>query len=87
MYRPTSGPWRAANLSDVQTSEGVTVASCPTFKVGVNTAVGNARLIAAAPDLLAALEFMLCGRADDGRTFDREEVARIIARAKGYGDA
>ena len=54
----TPGPWHAT-LHQVGDENNVRVADCYSLEKGHDTARANARLIAAAPDLLAALEALL----------------------------
>lgn len=58
--------------------------------LGMPRGIANARLIAAAPELLAALEGMIALHADDGTRDDVPEwnIARAaIAKARGDADA
>src|SRR3546814_19126416 len=52
----TPGPWRADPYNDIRTSpDGCKIAAVVTHSGTLNAADANARLIAAAPDLLDAL--------------------------------
>ena len=86
MTQHTPGPWFSIATSNighnaVVDADGFTV--CSPSPMGA----GNARLIAAAPDLLAALEAFVGARKGDGNgwTLDSlEALAReAIAKAKG----
>jgi len=110
----TPGPWMAAarpssvaGLPVVAQPSGRSIASVTFFHLGEAFAnhdresQANARLIAAAPDLLAALETvhdyasdvargdMICpGYSGDLRAMATEDLARIkaaIAKARGHG--
>lgn len=60
MTAHTPGPWRAEGWEGVtvNAADGCTILACPGASQGATLAEtkANARLIAAAPDLLAALE-------------------------------
>lgn len=51
----TPGPWRQEGLS-IRTQQGVIAICPPPSTIGTFDCAANARLIAAAPELLAALE-------------------------------
>ena len=51
----TPGPWKAT-LTAVMDEGRHIIANCAVYAIGKRRAFANARLIAAAPDLLAALE-------------------------------
>ena len=55
----TPGPWRYAPGEIVYGPSGETVASCRFVTNFKDTNVANMRLVAAAPDLLAALKAMM----------------------------
>lgn len=80
----TPGPWFAHNIGLAPNGEGPF-----TYPLGTDPdkAAANARLIAAAPDMLAALEAFVGSRKGDGMgwTLDSlEAMAReAIAKAKG----
>lgn len=89
MSGATPGPWIAvANrgnnaVSDVVDRDGYTIAHCRNVSVGCWDA--NARLIAAAPDLLAALEDLCAAyEACNGKDHPAYKQARAaIAKAEG----
>lgn len=85
MSKHTPGPWFSVNTKDcpnVMTNGGFLIAETR----GINCEA-NARLITAAPDMLAALEAFVGSRKGDGMgwTLDSlEAMAReAIAKAKG----
>lgn len=87
----TPGPWHAT-LHQVGDENNVRVADCYSLEKGHDTARANARLIAAAPDLLAALVEIEQHAYDDDTPqediladFDRMRgIARdAIAKARG----
>ena len=65
MSKHTPGPWRTFNVADVFPDDGDTeggrqIADCAVGElIGFHEAAANARLIAAAPDLLEALKDMV----------------------------
>ena len=90
----TRGPWHAGGYMDqiVFNDKGFAVASCTVYhgKELAGTSAANARLIAAAPDLLAALEAALgaldeCDRFKPGLVDINVivDVREAIAKAKG----
>lgn len=64
MMKHTKGPWfsdgdkHAMNLDIVGPSGRIAMMDCENFEVDDDEIEANARLIAAAPDLLAALEYL-----------------------------
>jgi hypothetical protein len=100
MTKHTPGPWRlethsrSANGSDLIVTDGAgayTVAGCCYLDTGVKSAeeaAANARLIAAAPDLLDQLKGMAaqhrcgCGHPACKRCADDRENDRVIALAE-----
>jgi hypothetical protein len=94
----TAGPWRTTD-TEVYDTQGRQVANCPA-EVPYSEAEANARLVAAAPDLYAALEAARdkspCIVSASARNIDRERcecsgcvvmrTARAaLARARGEG--
>ena len=84
----TKGPWIVRNESEIagwsKTGKSWVVARTTAAKVGRDAANANARLIAAAPDLLAALEDSLYVGADEAiKALIRQSARDAIARAKG----
>ena len=84
----TPGPWKvnpAAHGCAVESEDGASVAWCGnnvSTRHGVAPFRANARLIAAAPDMLAALERVEYDHGDlPSET--REAVINAIAKAKG----
>ncbi len=75
MNTHTPGPWIATGFKNtiVNDSNGNTLALHPSHDGSVGNAIANARLIAAAPDLLAACELLL-GRLDE----DEDQNAKWI---------
>lgn len=91
----TPAPWKLAGATTISNAEQTAcIAHVSTFSIEQSEADANAALIAAAPELLAALEKVLIeyhGYVDPDRTTGQfgewEEViaARAaIAKAKGY---
>ena len=96
----TPGPWvvRERGLGyGVETQMGTTVATCWRFNRGIADATpsmeeANARLIAAAPDLLEALERLVELGFSDRLYSDEEDVAwenveKVIQKARGEGES
>lgn len=83
----TPGPWAVESDTDIVSDSGDFVASCHEPGSDVSTAreYANARLIAAAPDLLAALQAIM----DDPDAVDHilhlDAVAADAAIAKATG--
>jgi hypothetical protein len=64
----TPGPWKAQGWNDlvVNSANGDTILACPgSSSGGIDEMQANARLIAAAPELLTALEWALEQLEDD----------------------
>lgn len=87
----TPGPWVVRHLTGfpimIATQPdfdgfGVPVADCSKRNLPAE-AEANARLIAAAPDLLAALESLVCVASHEGLPFDLEPARDAINKAKG----
>ena len=84
----TPGPWRVLEPDQVRGQEGEFVANCECHRGRLATDRANARLIAAAPDLLEALGWMVetfnAKEIDPMAAFATIEKARAaIAKAKG----
>ncbi len=90
----TPGPWHVAPESKAQSpwivcdSEGGSIADCepPGPWMSRETADANARLIAAAPDMLAALKNLATTEAEEllsGCSDVRAQVVAAIAKATG----
>jgi len=85
--KPTAGPWRVGELehSIVLGPKGEAVCSCFFFAergAPQGETAANARLIAAAPDLLAACERLLAAFAPPSKLSDdliRDEMAAVRA--------
>jgi hypothetical protein len=81
MKTHTPGPWHLVshrpNLVKVETAR---VVVCDSFGGLSDETLANARLIASAPDLLAALERLTHPMADDD---DLDYAREVIAKAKG----
>lgn len=84
----TPGPWRHTNRGSVIGADNCAVVSCQDCRL-TDEAVANARLIAAAPDLLAAL-IDLVERCDgeegiraDGSNIETMRAHAAISRAQG----
>lgn len=76
----TPGPWVVANKVQVHDKKlGGVIACCVRYARHDSVDQANANLIAAAPDLLEALENLIDSRGMD----DLEPARKAIARAKG----
>lgn len=64
--RHTPGPWVADGLSVIASDARATIVATVTGAASNPTAVADARLVAAAPDLLAALADLMQHCADQG---------------------
>ena len=85
MSKHTPGPWRVVEdrvPSSLEVYAGKTAIAECWRRADVETEIANARLIAAAPDLLKALEFVIRGVPD---TWEGVQQARA-AIAKATGD-
>ena len=88
----TPGPWTTGDAAiwALEDCEFHAIVDCPLNQTcrDTDTAWANARLIAAAPDLLAALKSLLLSFDDDRSLFNRDgwEAARA-AIAKATGEA
>ena len=98
MSKHTPGPWYRINGSDIFTevgapnasgikaprNDGWMVADCDMGSLGFDEVTANARLIAAAPDLLTALEMVLDDPESlDGRPRTYSAARAAIAKARG----
>jgi len=83
MSKHTPGPWSHATdfgqVGSIETDDGLVIAQAQALVSDPDRSVrnANARLIAAAPDLLEALYNML----EDGDKTDREQALAAIKRA------
>ena len=80
----TPGPWEAHADLSVRTSDGRKVARCSATLGKYEFEAPNARLIAAAPELLATLQFLLN---DDAVMLGYHKPAIRAAIAKATGSA
>jgi len=77
----TPGPWELSYLT-VKTDDGFYVADCDkSLLIPPAQMLANARLIAAAPDLLEALE--MCVKVAGRKTVEFDAARAAIAKAKG----
>lgn len=90
MSQHTPGPWSINDWPQANTDIAIgavgtpLIARIPLRHVSINEQKANARLIAAAPDLLAALLMVLDDpNALDGRPRTAEFVREAIAKAEG----
>lgn len=88
MAKHTPGPWAVVGANIEQIEEGVEIATVSEYRTMTPRQAANARLIAAAPDLLAALQSALnqlsaLSFADDRIVYTRERARAAIARATG----
>lgn len=76
----TQGPWKInyTKFSEIMAENGALIAKVNKLNGLVNLEA-NARLIAAAPELLAALHNML----EDGDETDRKQALEAIKKAEG----
>lgn len=85
----TPGPWHAPGLGEIHDEQHRVIADCWAEEFSSKEPEANARLIAAAPDLLAALEMFVgkYGRVSpngSGGMYDLVLQARAaIAKARG----
>lgn len=78
MTQHTPGPW-AQNGNLIEGPDGETVAYVTAYNTMTPRQKANARLIAAAPELLAALENVMA----NPTTFSFEPIRAAIAKATG----
>ena len=90
MAKHTPGPWAVVGTNIEQIEEGVEIATVSEYRTMTLRQSANARLIAAAPDLLAALReadtylhSVLSIQHDDVTDAVRQTVLAAIARATG----
>ena len=88
MHTHTSGPWRietwiyqnAREVVTIQTDKDAIATACNLWRDGDDSTfevMANARLIAAAPDLLAALESLAIGLSPASVDMQRENLADL----------
>lgn len=79
----TPGPWGVnySRFSEVRTADGAVIATCNKLSGLVNLQA-NARLIAAAPELLAALQWVMRAAAEDSPAM-WSACSAAIAKAQG----
>ena len=78
----TQGPWILEYGVNVKSVKGDFVASCGGSGRDINISIANARLIAAAPELLEALELMT-GIADKFcKSPEIEEAKKLLKKAR-----
>lgn len=83
MTEHTPGPWKCDSSrvhTSIETNEGLHIAMVSYGNVTMEKHLANARLIAAAPELLEALEYYI-DNGDDHKAIDKARAA--IAKAKG----
>jgi hypothetical protein len=82
----TPGPWRVHAGDEIIADDCLHVAFVKAnFLEHMETQLANARLIAAAPEMLACLEELLewIYSGYDASIYDIEEAARVVQKAKG----
>lgn len=85
---PSPGPWEEGPTRLIKDADGFTVCDTSISLASEEHLVGNIRLIAAAPDLLEALEFVdnFLQGFDDPRLLDSpmySDVIKAIKKARG----
>jgi hypothetical protein len=78
----TPGPWHYAPGELVYGPLGETVASCRFVTNFKDTNVANMRLVAAAPELLAALQ-LVYANAGESPEWIRARIGSVISKAEG----
>ncbi len=78
----TPGPWRRFGCTIYRENQRVADTWNPESPFLPDIAISNARLIASAPELLAALE-LIHSNAGESPEWIRERIAPAIAKAKG----
>lgn len=84
----TPGPWRVDPddaTSVLASDDRVTIVACVTGASSNPVTVADAHLIAAAPDLLAALKLLAEAAADKREPYIHEMVKACLAIAKAQG--
>lgn len=81
----TPGPWRVnySHFSQVLASNGALIAKCERLN-SLTTLQANAQLIAAAPELLEALELVI-GAHEHGCGMDDQIAVAKLVRARALG--
>lgn len=82
----TPGPWKASSTWVTGETDDITIAQCSYRDKNLNESEANAHLIAAAPDMLHALE--LIGKYSDRLDYDQwgtviSTINAAIAKARG----
>lgn len=80
----TPGPWHLIDQTEIRNASGCTVCVTSEYRVSgrEQEAIADARIIAAAPDLLAALQTIADSEPFDGESFVCDfETVQGIARA------
>lgn len=83
MKQPSAVPWKVDKYGDVVAANGIAVADCNIFHFRRSEEENreNARLIAAAPDLLEALKGVVA--VADRKTVEFDRARAAIAKAAG----
>lgn len=83
MSKHTPGPWSTNHVGFTHAKNGACIAEVGIDVLPFDEVEANANLIAAAPDLLEALESALTILTDSVGDFDYDKALAAIARAKG----
>ncbi len=79
----TPGPWRISRGDVIaDTKDGTATRNVARVDTGFPENDANARLIAAAPEMLAALNFLLNAPDDDPRSVERAKIQAAVAITK-----
>ena len=83
--KPTPGPWKAERIDnsscfDIKCECGFFIATCHDGVRGESNAIANARLIAAAPELLEALK--ACAAVCTGATMNKRGLISALEQAR-----
>ena len=86
----TPGPWKTGGFQNVvvNAADGSTIVACPggSAMAPLSEHKANAALIAAAPEMLEALEMVLIASEDGGdmNDIDFDQLRAAVAKAKNY---